>query len=174
MTTENITLILLAIIPTLIVGAIAYFFFKMHVKNEDDRRNHIINKDLQVQALPARFQAYERIVLFLERISPNKLLVRVSPINDHKEQYENLLIQNIEQEFEHNLSQQIYITDDCWSTINASKNATIQLIRKAALSEKIDSANKLREVVLTEMMDKQSPTDAALFFVRNEVGKMWN
>jgi len=173
MTSETIILVLLAIVPTLIVGIIAYFFFKQHVKNEDHKRDHIISKELQSQALPIRLQAYERIVLFLERISPNKLLIRVSPISENKDQYENLLIQNIEQEYEHNLSQQIYVTDNCWNTLNTAKNATIQLIRKASLSEKTNSAEKLREVILTEMMEKVPPTNVALALVRNEVGKIW-
>ncbi len=174
MNTETIILVTLAIVPTFIVGVIAYFFFKEHVKNEDHRRDHIISKDLQSEALPTRLQAYERMVLFLERISPNKLLIRVPPISNDKEHYENLLIQNIEQEYEHNLSQQIYISDDCWNTINTTKNAVIQLIRKASMSEKTNSADKLREVVLTEMMEKTSPTNVAISFVRNEVSKIWN
>ncbi len=174
MTAENITLVILAIVPTFIVGIIAYFFFKEHVKNEDHRRDHIISKGLQSEAMPIRLQAYERMVLFLERISPNKLLIRVSPLSEDKDQYENLLIQSIEQEYEHNLSQQIYVSDDCWNTINTAKNATIQLIRKAAMSEKTNSADKLREVVLTELMEKIPPTNIALSFVRNEVSKMWN
>ncbi|NND10916.1 MAG: hypothetical protein HKN96_06880, partial [Flavobacteriaceae bacterium] len=51
--------------------------------------------------------------------------------------------------------------------------ATIQLIRKAGLLEKTDTANKLREVVLTEMMEKQSPSSAALSYIKKEVGEMW-
>ncbi len=92
---------------------------------------------------PYDLQAYERMALFLERITPSNLLIRISPISSNKEDYETLLIQNIEQEFEHNLSQQIYVSDKCWSIINAAKNATIQLIRKASLLEKTDTANKL-------------------------------
>ncbi len=98
------------------------------------------------------------MALFLERISPSKLLIRVHPTSSNKEDYESLLIANIEQEFEHNLSQQIYVRDECWSIIIAAKNATIQLIRRAGMSEKTDTADKLREVVLTELMDKQAPS----------------
>jgi len=174
MTSQHIIIILIAIIPSTIVGVLIYFFFKEHVKNEAHRREHIISKGLQSQALPIRLQAYERMVLFLERISPNKLLIRVSPISEDKDHYENLLIQNIEQEYEHNLSQQIYVSDDCWNTLNTAKNATIQLIRKVSLSDKIKSAEKLREVVLTEMMEKTPPTNIALALIRNEVSKIWS
>lgn len=160
-------------IPSLITGLIAYYFFKEHTKNEDGRRRFLLKKDMQVNSLPTRLQAYERMTLFLERITPSNLLIRVSPTSSNKEDYESLIIQNIEQEFEHNLSQQIYISEKCWNIINAAKNATIQLIRKASLLEKTDTANKLREVILTEMMERRSPSDAALSFLKDEVSDIW-
>jgi|UniRef100_UPI00404AFDED hypothetical protein len=160
-------------IPSLITGLIAYYFFKEHTKNEDGRRRFLLQKELQVNALPLRLQAYERMAIFLERITPSKLLIRVAPTSSNKETYESLLIASIEQEFEHNLSQQIYISDECWNIITAAKNATIQLIRKASLLEKTDTANKLREVVLTEMMEKRAPSDAALSYIKQEVSEIW-
>lgn len=173
MDTDRIIDLFLYAIPTLITGFIAYFFFREHTKNEDGRRRFLLKKDMQVKSLPLRLQAYERMTLFLERIAPSKLLIRIAPKSSNKESYESLLIQTIEQEFEHNLSQQIYVSDKCWSIINAAKNATIQLIRKASLLEKTDTADKLREVVLTEMMERRSPSDAALSFIKEEVSDLW-
>ncbi len=160
-------------LPAVITGVVAYYFFKEHTKNEDGRRRFLLHKDMQVTAMPLRLQAYERMALFLERITPSKLLIRVKPTSSNKEDYEALLLSNIEQEFEHNLSQQIYVSDECWNVITAAKNATIQLIRKASLLEKTDTANKIREVVLTEMMERQAPSSAALSYIKNEVGEMW-
>ena len=173
MNPERIIDLLLFALPTLITGLIAYYFFKEHTKNEDGRRRYLLHKDMQINAMPLRLQAYERMAIFLERITPSKLLIRVAPISSDKDTYESLLMTSIEQEFEHNLSQQIYISDDCWKIITAAKNATIQLIRKASLLEKTDTANKLREVVLTEMMEKHAPSDAALSFIKQEVSEMW-
>jgi len=160
-------------LPAVITGVVAYYFFKEHTKNEDGRRRFLLHKDMQVTAMPLRLQAYERMALFLERITPSKLLIRVKPTSSNKEDYEALLIASIEQEFEHNISQQIYVSDDCWNIITAAKNATIQLIRKASLLEKTDTSNKLREVVLTEMMERQSPSSAALAYIKKEVSEMW-
>lgn len=164
---------LLYAIPAVITGLVAYYFFKEHTKNEDGRRRFLLHKDMQVNAMPLRLQAYERMVIFLERLTPSKLMIRVTPTSSDKESYESLLIASIEQEFEHNLSQQIYVSGDCWNIISAAKNATIQLIRKASLLEKTDTANKLREVVLTEMMEKRAPSDAALSYIKQEVSEMW-
>ena len=165
--------LLLYCVPAIITGGIAFLFFREHVENENNRRNFLIQKDLQKEALPMRLQAYERMSLFLERIKPSKLILRVKPTSSNKEYYESLLIANIEQEFDHNLAQQIYVTDKCWSITSTAKNATIQIIRKATLSDKVDSSDKLREVILSDMLDKRSPSDAALSFIKEEVSEIW-
>jgi len=170
---EKIFEVFLYAVPSLITGMIAYYFFKEHIKNEDGRRRYLLHKDLQVNAMPMRLQAYERMVLFLERITPSKLLIRVKPTSSSEDNYESLLVATIEQEFEHNLSQQIYISDECWNIIVAAKNTTIQLIRKAGLLEKTGTADKLREVILTEMMEKLAPSDAALSYIKKEVSEIW-
>ncbi|MEL0645178.1 hypothetical protein V6251_12360 [Olleya sp. Ti.3.14] len=170
---EQLLNLLMYTVPSIITGAIAYLFFREHMQNEEERRKFDIIKTLNKESLPVRLQAYERIALFLERISPNKLLLRVAPLSSDKQAYEDLLIKNIEQEFEHNLSQQIYLSNDCWTIVNASKSATIQLIRKAGMSDKIDSANKLRETILSEMIDKPAPSNAGLHYIKKEVGEMW-
>ncbi len=160
-------------IPTVVTGAIAYYFFKTHTNNEDGRRRYLLKKELQADALPLRLQAYERLTLFLERISPNKLLLRVKPTSTDKDDYEKLLIHSIQQEMEHNLTQQIYVSEKAWSVISTAKSATVQLIRKASLSEKTDTADKLREVILTEMMERHSPSDTAISIVKEEVRDIW-
>ena len=160
------------LLPAVVTGAVAFYFFRLHTRNEDGRRRFLLQKDSQKNALPIRLQAYERMALFLERISIPSLVVRVGPKSADKSEYENLLIRSIENEFEHNLSQQIYMSDECWNVIKAAKNATIQAIRKAALSE-TDSADKLREDILNESMEKASPSATALSFVKKEIGELW-
>lgn len=159
-------------LPAIITGLVAYYFFNLHTKNEEGRRRYLLMKENQKDALPLKLQAYERMALFLERINPSKLLIRVTPYNDNKNDYEAHLIQHIEQEFEHNLTQQIYVTDECWTIINTAKNTTIQTIRKANMSEKVDSPNKLREVILSDLLDNQSPSHVALGYLKEEVSSL--
>ncbi|WP_420399834.1 hypothetical protein [Flagellimonas sp.] len=160
------------LLPAVVTGAVAFYFFRLHTRNEDGRRRFLLHKDSQKDTLPIRLQAYERMVLFLERISINSLVVRVAPKSKDKSDYENLLIKQIETEFEHNLSQQIYMSDECWNIIKAAKNATIQIIRSAGMSE-TDSPDKLREDILNQTIDKQSPSATALAFIKKEVSELW-
>lgn len=161
-------------LPAIITGMVAYYFFNLHTKNEEGRRRYLLMKENQKDALPLKLQAYERMALFLERINPSKLLIRIAPYNDNKNDYEALLIQQIEQEFEHNLTQQIYVTDECWTIINTAKNTTIQNIRKTTMNERVDSANKLREVILSDLLDKQAPSFVALSYLKEEESSLLN
>ncbi|WP_350291961.1 hypothetical protein [uncultured Croceitalea sp.] len=172
MTGDQIFQLFAYLLPSVVTGLIAFYFFRLHTRNEDGRRRFLLHKDSQKDTLPVRLQAYERMALFLERIAVNSLVVRVAPKSQNKTDYENLLIKNVEDEFDHNLSQQIYMTDECWNIIKAAKSATIQIIRSAAMSES-DSADKLREDILTQMIEKQSPSATALAFVKKEIGDLW-
>ena len=160
-------------VPSIITGLVAYNFFKIHIKNEDRRRSYLLSKEAQKNALPLRLQAYERMTLFLERMSLTNLLTRIAPISSDKNDYCNFVIAQIEQEFEHNLAQQIYMTDGCWTIITTAKNATIQMIRKGAMNDSVTNADSLRETLLNELLEKQTPSNAALAYIKKEVSQMW-
>src|SRR5690606_7068930 len=151
---------------------VSFYFFKMHVTNEEKRRRFILHQENQKNALPLKLQAYERMALFLERISLGKLLLRVKPTSENVEDYEELLTRTIDMEFDHNLAQQIYLTGECWNVIKTAKNATIGMVRKASGREDVNDASKLREILLTGLMDQASPTDAALDYIKKDVRNM--
>jgi hypothetical protein len=161
--------LLYTLLPALIVGLVSFYFFHTYSQNEENRRRFLLLREKQKTALPIRLQAYERLALFLERISPGKILFRVKPTSEEKDLYATLLIGNIEQEFEHNLAQQIYISNECWDYIKTAKNATITMIRNAAAKENISNADELRQLILKNLMEKQHPTDAALSYIKKEV-----
>jgi len=171
MDTSKIIEILSYTLPALITGGIALYFFKYHTTNEENRRNFLLRKEKQNTALPLRFQAYERMTLFLERISPAKLLVRVKPSGDKAINYQKKLVQNIEQEFEHNLAQQIYITDASWNAIVTAKNTQIKIIRASTADEKVDNAEQLREKIIQYSLENETPTITALSILKNEIRK---
>jgi hypothetical protein len=161
--------VLLYAVPSLITGGVAYYLFDSYFKDQQHTRRWLSQKENQKQALPLRLQAYERLALFLERISPAKLLIRVAPLNNDKADYQNLLIHHIDQEYEHNLTQQIYITDECWTMILTAKNTIIQTIRKTTLDGSVTNADQLREKILSNMLDGNSATQLALTYLKTEV-----
>ena len=153
----------------IVTGAVAYYSFQTFSLSEDKRRRFHLLKENQKQALPIKLQAYERLALFLERISPTKLLIRIAPLNDNKMDYQNLLVQHVEQEFEHNLTQQIYVSDECWAMVITAKNTILQNIRKTSIRVDVVDANKLRETILNDLFDAESTTTIALGYLKSEV-----
>ena len=173
MAEDSLVQLLFFLLPAVIVGVIAFYFFNLHTRNEERRRRFLLHRETQKHALPLRLQAYERMVLFLERIAPGNLLVRIKPSGSDKEAYTNLLIKSIEQEFEHNLAQQIYISDECWNVIKASKNATITNLRKTSAREDIATSNDLRQQIVNSLIDQQSPSETGLAYIKKEVKNLW-
>jgi hypothetical protein len=169
----NIIEILAYTIPSSITGAVAYFLFDFHFKDQQNTRRWLLQKDHQAATLPLRLQAYERMTLFMERINPSQLMVRIAPLSENKNDYQNFVIAQIEQEFEHNLAQQIYISEKCWAIIVTAKNATIQMMRLAAKNENIKDADGFRKAVISDLLEKPSPSSAALAFIKSEVGELW-
>jgi hypothetical protein len=97
----------------------------------------------------------------------------VKPFSDSKDDYENLLVKNIEQEYDHNLTQQIYVTPECWNLVNAAKNATIHVIRQGAMHEKDGNVDKMREWLLQNFMEEVTPSQKALAYVKKEVSELF-
>ena len=99
-------------------------------------------------------------------------MIRVAPLNNDKVAYQNLLIHHIEQEYEHNITQQVYVTNELWTMLMSAKNTIIQNIRKTTLDESVTNADQLREKILSNLLDGQSPSTVALGYLKNEVAEV--
>lgn len=169
MDTDKIIELAFYCLPAAITGAVAYYSFERFSKNDENRRRFMLLKENQKQSLPLKLQAYERLALFLERINPTKLVLRVGPLNSDKLEYQNLLVHHIDKEYEHNLAQQIYISDECWLMITNAKNTIIQNIRKISIDTTILDADKLREKIISDQFENDTASTIALNYLKNEV-----
>jgi len=161
------------ILPALIVFITAYMLLRDMLEN-DKRRREFELRVLHVKEItPVRLQAYERLTFFLERITPESMLVRHSPQDLNAASYHRLLLSTIRQEYEHNLSQQIYLSPLLWETIRSAKEQMITLINRSA--EEIDpnaAAFELSKKIFTNYMNENpSPVTLALSDLKKEVGK---
>src|SRR6218665_527316 len=172
MSTDKIIEVLLYAVPSIITGGVAYYLFDSYFKDQQNTRRWLLQRENQKHSLPLRLQAYERLALLLARISPAKLLVRVAPTSDDKTDYQNRLIQHIEQEYEHTITQQVYVTDELWTMLLTAKNTIIQNIRKPTLDSSITNADQLREKILSNLLDGQSASSLALSFLKSEVSEV--
>ena len=158
-------------LPSLITAGIAYYCFKLYFKNEQNKIKYQLFKQNNKQAFPLKLQAYERMILYLERIHLAKLLVKTTPVSTNKDDYQNVIIHQIESEFEHNLTQQLYLSSDSWNSIINCKNATIQIIRNTTKKPEVNSADQLREHLLSDLLKQKSPNIIAIEILKTELKK---
>lgn len=159
--------------PAVITGLVAMYFFKNYTASENNRRGFQLRMENQKHSLPLRLQAYERLTLFLERISLNKLLIRVKPSGKDPEKYSHKLIGIVEQELEHNLTQQIYVSETAWKAVVTSKNLIIKIIRSTAAKKEVETAEQMQEDILNNLAKNEGPTSAAISYLKIEVKKLF-
>jgi len=172
---EDILEILKYTLPSLIVFLTVYYFLKKYFENEARKRMHqtlLKNHDV---VTPLRLQAYERIVLYLERISPESLILRVNKPGYNCQQLQTELLNTIRLEWEHNLSQQLYVTQKSWEVVKNAKVNIIQLINVSANKVKGDSPSmNLSKAILSSVMDQNKiHTADAIKYIKEEMNQMF-
>jgi len=162
-------------LPAIIVLIVSVVFIKQIVKNEQNRRNYEILAKNQQLITPVRLQAYERLALLLERISPESLIMRVNKANMTAKQLQSELLSTIRSEFDHNVSQQIYVTPQVWEMIKNARAKITQLINGSAVRVKPDApAIQLSKTILEDLMQiDKSPVSLALDALKAEVKHLY-
>jgi len=161
-------------IPALIVFFTAWVLLRNMIRNDQERRRQEIIMQGARTLTPIKLQAYERIVLFLERISLESLLVRVSTSDMTAGQLQSSLLSAIRSEFEHNLSQQIYMSPQAWEVVKNARSATIKIINSEAEKIKENARGiELGKQLLARVMElDKEPTRVAIDYIKAELGKM--
>lgn len=158
-----------SLLMAVIVFLTAFFSMRMFIRNDERKRLLELKEKSRSAVTPLRLQAYERMAMFLERIDPNQLILRVNNGESNNNGLRMLLLATIRSEYEHNLSQQIYISSEVWNKICMAKEDTIRIINVS--SGKLDPEAPGIELVSTiiEQTAGQSPVANALEALKNEI-----
>jgi hypothetical protein len=165
--------ILKYVLPASIVLVTAYFLIKSFLDHETLKRQMEIKGQNQKMITPVRLQAYERMILFLERINPESLLLRLQVQGQSAGQLHRELLSLIRAEYEHNLSQQIYMSGKSWGFIKNAKENIVKLINTSSEMVKSDSPSvELASVIIeTHMRMDPSPVFLAIEFIKEEIAQ---
>lgn len=158
-------------IPLILCLLVVYLVIDKFLKNEDKRRNYEIRKKDSSEILRLKLQAYERLILFLERSSPIALVHRLKQKDMNPEMLRFSMVKTIQTEFEHNLVQQIYMSDEAWHFVTKAKDTLINLINntaKIAVAEKKEFLPALQEQL--DELDAE-PQDIAIRYLKSEIRK---
>lgn len=123
------------------------------------------------EVLPLRLQAYERLVLLIERINPTNAVVRLHQPDLDAKAFEHLLMEEIRAEYQHNITQQLYVSDLAWATTVRVKDNTVALIRNASAGLPANATAKdLSSVLLGHVAAlEENPYDIALKTIKSQL-----
>lgn len=168
-------IIILAIVPAGAVLAMAYFFLR---KSGDREIRHLqmeLKRDRQNYFLPMRVDAYQRAVLLMERIHPSSLIMRLHNPALPANMFQMELLKSIREEYDHNVSQQLFISAAAWEMVRNSKDETIKIINIAgnqmnATSTGTDYAAKVFEIVAEV---GTLPTEITVDYLKKELQELF-
>ncbi len=163
------------IVPTLIVAVAMYYLTTSYI-NRDYRHKLLELRMANAKTtLPARMQAYERIILLLERITPSNMLIRLSGASMSAQEYHRFLLGEIRNEFEHNITQQMYMSDQAWDQVKRAREDVVNLINRSfqQMPEKARGTDLAKKVLETIIAEENDPTANAIIMVKRDVQQLF-
>ena len=172
----NLIAYLLDIVKFALAGLIVFFSAWFFVKTWLDQRFNFrmieFKKESVKHTLPLRLQAYERTILFLERINPSNMLIRLHVPGMSVREMQSVIISDIRAEYQHNISQQLYVSPITWNVVKKIKDDTVSIINSAAhaLPEDATSADLSKSILIhLAGLEAENPYEVALNIVKRDV-----
>ncbi|MCS6929930.1 MAG: hypothetical protein NZM43_10610 [Saprospiraceae bacterium] len=163
-------------LPSLVVFFTVYFMLKLLLEERQRMDSLMLRQDAQKITLPLRIQAYERLTLLCERTSIPNTLLRVRTPGMTVAQLTHALLISINQEFDHNTSQQLFVSDTLWRIITTARQQTLMLITQAAEGldpQASDEALVQRLFAMLEAQGEPTPLQKAIVAIRTEAGQLF-
>ena len=163
------------LIPASLVLYAVYLIVRSFIQKDIDTKKLEVRSRAIETILPNRLQAYERMTLFLERISPPNLLLRLNNPGYSAREFHKLLLDEIRNEYNHNVAQQIYMSEEVWNMIRNAKEDLTILINEAssqmeAESTSLDLSRKIFELSLEK---KVEPINHVLSELKKEIQQVF-
>ncbi|NIJ52030.1 DUF7935 family protein [Dyadobacter arcticus] len=167
------------ILTVLLLGALVTFGVYLTITTVADKifqkqKWDIRSKNIEI-TLPLRLQAYERMCLFLERITPSNLLLRLVPSAMSSLELQQILLQEIRDEYNHNVAQQLYISSQAWEQITNAMNETVAVINQSASEVAPETPpSDLAKKIFSHVIEKEvQPVAHALKVLKEEIRELF-
>lgn len=166
-----IEIIKLSIPAIAVIFGIQYVLKSLKEKEINSELIQMNQKKIEI-VLPLRLQAYERMCMFLERIRLDSVMMRVNQPNHNAASIQKAILDDIRTEYNHNLSQQVYLSQNAWSLIRNATEATkgIVISTYQELNHENASSQELIKNALNKYFSYNSnPIDEALEYIKLEI-----
>ena len=161
-------------LPALLVMLTAWLVIRSMLRDDQERRRQDLLLQTVKTVTPVRLQAYERVVLFLERITPESLIMRTARPEMTAQQLQSALVSGVRSEYEHNLSQQIYMTNEAWEMVKNARGTVVRLVNSVASKLPPNATGEeLSRMLLEEVIEMDAePTKTAIAFIKAELARI--
>ena len=161
-------------IPAICVLLATWLVMYRFYKSETEKRLWELKRLSQKEISPLRMRAYERLALLLERTTPEHMLVDINLAEMTPLQVQAQLMHTIRQEFDHNLSQQIYVSDEVWNLIENAKQQTVAFVNSIAqqLPANSTALDYAKTLITAYRTNGDTPNEIALQALKDEVKKL--
>ena len=158
----------------LVLGAVALFLNDQRSRKEAADRQKLQLSSVE-HMVPLRLQAYERLIIYMERIAPDALVLRSEGQGKTARAFQQQMINDIRNEYSHNIAQQLYVKHDTWKEVVRAKEQVISLVNLAAKSLPAEATGlDLGKRILNEMIRTESaPTYTAVLALKTDVHAMF-
>jgi hypothetical protein len=157
-------------------GLIAFYYIvKDDIKRYFDIKNIELNRESKAQLFPLRLQAHERLIIFVDRINPANLLIRVHQQGIELATLQAGILNEVKSEYQHNITQQLYIDSVTWSVVRKLKDDTIAMINNAVQGlPKQSNGIELSKTILQHMATiSENPYDLTIELIKKDIQKMF-
>jgi hypothetical protein len=163
--------ILKYVLPGLITFLTTYFLFKSFFDFQNNAKAFELKHSETKTTLPIRLQAYERLSLFSERIALPNLIMRLRTSSSTNQSLHYAMLTSIQQEYEHNISQQIYVSEKLWQIVKISKENMMSIVSNCYDGLNPQGNSEEYVAALFSYLEKNPmPVDMALSAIRSEAG----
>lgn len=172
---NTITYFFVDVLKFVLAGTLIVYIAWQMIKSEIEKISQSKLLDLKKASLettlPLRLQAYERLALFIERINPSNMLVRIHVAGTTVREIQQFLISEIRTEHQHNITQQLYVSTQAWAVMNRIKEDTISMVNNTAAGLSPEASSlELSKVILTHLSGlEENPYDAGLMLLKHDM-----
>jgi hypothetical protein len=157
-------------IPALCVLLATWLVIRQFYKAEADKRLWELKRLSQKEISPLRLRAYERLALLLERTTPEHMLLELNLGEMTVLQVQQHLIRTIRMEYEHNMSQQVYVTAEVWAMIQNAKEQTVAFVNSMVqqLPPESTALDYAKVMITAYSSNGDTPNELALQALKKE------
>ena len=154
---------------------IAFYMAKPYLERDDKIQLLEFRKSLNNQTMPLRLQAYERLVLFIERLNPANMLVRLNATSYSAQELYAVLLEDVRAEYQHNVTQQIYVSSRAWAVIKHIKEDTLGIVTKSlkSLPENATGLDLSKTILGSLSQLEDNPYDVAAARLRKDLEELF-